>query len=258
MSIKRIFTALFALIFAAMTATAQTGQKEVVSDSSWITNRAGLFYQARYTVYNNGEESTTLQQLGDTAQTVTRFRDFFTSESNRLAGDAAIVTAYRQVVTELIRLGKSLPTILGKSPLDSLRSENKKLLDASTWTIKSGASSTGLRFRVTSTGTFQWKSDTATVWRTGAYLGGVVRLNNYQGYTTDFFRKGSFNAWKTLDNRYQITTIDANARDLADLPDPEPATAPPLADTELRNDGTVRIGEKIMKYNTKKKLWEAK
>lgn len=257
MKLKHIF-ALFALLFAAMTATAQTGQKEVISDSSWITNRAGVFYQARYTVYNNGEESTTLQPLGDTAQTVTRFRDFFTSESNRLAGDAAIVKAYRPVVTELIRLGRSLPNILGKSPYDSLRTTQKNLYDANTWTVRNGTGSTGIRFRQTATGLFQWKSDTATVWRPAAYLGGVIRLNLYGGYTTDFFRKNNADRWTTLDSRYVIQKAD-QARDLADFTDdPTPAQAPPLADTELRNDGTVRIGEKIMKYNTKKKLWEAK
>lgn len=254
---KNIF-ALFTLLFAAMSATAQTsGQKEVISDSSWIANRAGVFYQARYTVYSTGEESTTLTPLGDTAQTVTRFTDFFRSEAARLAGDANIVRGYRQTVTELLRLGRTLPGLLGKSPLDSLRNTEPNLLQTSQWQLSAGANSTGLRFRVTAAGAFQWRADTTTNWRSAGFIGDIVRLNSLNGYTTDFYRSGK--SWRTINGQYIIRPIASRSltTDTDDDPEPQPAPEPePEPKTVLNSDGTVSMPDgRKYKYNSRAKKW---
>lgn len=228
-------------------------QKETISDSSWIANRNGIFYQVRAVVYSNGEENTTAIPLGDTAQTVAKFRDNIRSAATTFASDAQIVSAYRQQITELIRFGKTLPGILGKSPLDSLRTDQPNLLVNSGWTLRTDNSTMGIRFRVNGSGAFQWKADSTANWRTAAFLAGVIRLSGLNGYNTDFF-KNAKGRWTTINQQYTIRPPgDVAARFFTDTPE-EPAL-PVQPKTELLTGGRVRIGELLYKYNTTTKKW---
>lgn len=247
---------LFLWLVLFLPAMAFGQNKEIVTDSSWIVNRNGIFYQLRAQVFSNGEESTTAVPLGDTIQTVQKFRDNIRNTVATFASDAQITSGYRLQVTEILRYGRSLPPILGKSPIDSLRNDQKNLLDQG-WAIHSGGSSTGLRFRVTAGGVFQWKADTTSTWRAAAFLGGVIRLNTFQGYTEDFWRtpKGR---WVSANQRYTIRPPgDIAARDIADIPEDNPAPADPAPPkTELLAGGIVRIGEVLYKFNSRSKKWE--
>jgi len=237
-------------LLALLPAIAFGQQKEITTDSSWIVNRNGVFYQVKYQVFNTGEETTNIIPIGDTTTTVNRFRENIKSAATTFASDAQIVSGYRLQITELIRFGRTLPALLGKSPLDSLRNDQKNLLDAG-WSVNG----TGLRFRVTGAGAFQWKADTTTQWRAAAFVGSVIRLNSFNGYTTDFFRNAK-NRWTTISQQYTIRQpADVAARlDSADLPE-EQAAEPTAPTTELLPGGIVRVGEKEFKYNTKTKQW---
>lgn len=239
------------LLFLPLFATAQT--QTVTVDSSWITNEGGDFYQARYQEYSTGDRVTTFTRIGDTLTAFNRFQEAIVSQGNNLSADAAVVYEHRARVTELIRFGKTLPSIIGKSPLDSIRKVEPTILDVSGWTIRTGNLSTGLRFRVTGAGIFQWKADTTATWRPAAFLGAVIRLNSLNGYTTDFFKSG--NRWRTVDGRYQIRKAgDSANRDLS--PEDVPDSSKQPSGTELLDKGVVRIGEQKWKYNSSKKKWE--
>ncbi len=243
---NKLFISLFLLPFFAIA-------QETTSDSSWIINRAGIFYQVRAQVFTSGNESQTLTLLGDTATTTQKFRDNIKSAATTFASDAQIVSGYRNQITELIRFGRTLPGILGKSPLDSLRADQPNLLVTSGWTLRTTGASTGIRFRVTGLGAFQWKADTTATWRAASFLVGVIRLNGLNGYATDFF-KNSVGRWVTISQQYTIRPPgDVSARFFVDTADEPAQPAQPV--TELLAGGRVRIGELLYKYNSKTKKW---
>jgi hypothetical protein len=246
---------LIIILLAVVPGFAFAQQKETASDSSWIANRNGIFYQIRAVVYANGEENTTAVPLGDTIQTVQKFRDNIRNAASTFASDAQIVSGYRRQITELIRFGRTLPAILGKSPLDSLRADQSNLLIASGWTLRTDGTNTGIRFRVTLLGAFQWKADTTTTWRSAFYLVGVIRLNGMNGYATDFF-KNSKGGWTTISQQYSIWPPGNESRLIsADLPEEQLAATDHLPKTELLTGGVVRIGELQYKYNGRIKKW---
>ena len=225
-----------------------------VVDSSWIVNKAGQFYQANYKLFADGREATELKPYGDTATTANRFRENIQSVAATFANDAQIVSGYRSQVSELIRFAKTLPEIIGRNPLDTILKTQPNIFDNSGWTLSTGGTQIGIRFRQTAQGTFQWRADTTTNWRSAAFLGSIIRLNSLNGYTSDFF-KDSKGRWKTINQQYTIKQPgDIAARmDSADLPEEALVPAPPQ--TELLTDGIVRIGEIQYKYNSKTKKW---
>ena len=240
------------LIFLPLIAIGQ--QKEIVTDSSYIVNRNGKFFQVQTTTFSTGEETSSTILLGDTAQTVRKFKRDITEAAQQWASDAQVISGFRQKITEAIRFGKTLPGILGKSPLDSLRADQPDLLVTTGWTLRTDGTSTGIRFRVTGAGAFQWKADSTATWRAAAFLVGVIRLNGLNGYNTDFF-KNSKGRWATISQQYTIRPPgDVAARFFTDTTDEPTPPAPPV--TEFLSGGRVRVGELIYKYNTRTKKWE--
>lgn len=239
---------IFLIILIPAILSAQTATKTVVSDSSWLTNTSGVFYRAQLIQYSTGEKVLTESPIGDTSTTYTKFRADLEAISNRFASDIEKVASYKQQVAELIRFGKELPALIGRSPYDSLRNGTDLL--NSGWKVDGVA----ISFRVNNAGNFQWKYDTLADWSQAAYLGGIIRLNGFNGYTTDFYKRSN-NRWITADNRYAIRKpgdTAARSRDI-DIDDtPAPAAHPK---TEFLPNGTVRVGEVVYKYNSKKKTW---
>ena len=244
------------LLFLPLFAFGQ--QKETVTDSSWIANKSGTFYQVRYQLYSTGESVTSELPLGDTITTFKLFRDQIKNVAATLASDAVIVSEHRQKVSELTRFARTLPGILKRNVLDSIQAEQSNLFQNSGWTIRAGSTSAAFRFRQTAQGVFQWKADSTTNWRAAAFLGSVIRLNGLNGQTVDFYKnaKGRF---ITINGQYLIRQPgDVAARFTGDTPiESEPIPTPPPAPEFLKN-GTVRVGELIYKYNSRKKIWEVK
>lgn len=236
-------------LFIILFPSSLVGQtKNITADSSWITNQNGVFYRTQQVQYSTGEKVITESPIGDTSTTYTKFKNEIEAIANRFADDVERVAAYRQQITELIRFGKEVPNTIGLSPLDSLRN-GAGLLDAG-WKVDGVA----ISFRVNNAGNFQWKFDTVQNWTQAAYLGGVIRLNNFNGYNTDFFRRSN-NRWITANNRNTIRRPGDIAARVTVSEEETPPPAPPQ--TELLAGGIVRIGEIQYKFNTRKKKWEA-
>jgi hypothetical protein len=240
------------LLFLPLMAFGQ--QKNVVVDSTWISNKTGVFYQNKYVEYDNGEISTTVTPLGDTLTAFRNFREKFQTATQNMANDAQIVSDYRRQLTEMIRLLKYLDGVIGRNISDSLRSSQANLYAATGWKINN----TAFRFRLTNAGVFQWKADSTSTWRPAAYLGNIIRLNSLNGYNTDF-TKTPKGRWETINRQYTIRPPGDNAaratEDQEATAVPTPAPQPP---TELLPNGTVRIGEIVYRYSTAKKQWVVK
>lgn len=242
---KNLIFALFALF--AFAATAQ----DVVRDSSWLIFRDNKFVQVRNQVFNNGGETIVFSPIGDTLATTNAFTQQIQTDATRLANDALVVSGYRQLIADIIRMGGNLPAMLARSPLDSIAATNVELYSANYWRVNY---SLGLMFRK-SGANYEWSSDTSAVWRPFAYIGSVMRLTNFNGYTTDFFRVPNSNAWRTVDQRFQITPrLRAGSR-AALTPIEVPEKEPPATDVTLNANGTVTIGQTTFRYNTRKKTW---
>lgn len=242
----------YALIIWLMLIPAVLSGQEITRDSSWLVNNQGNFYQARLQEYSNGNSVQTLTFIGDTVTTATQFQNTLKSEAARLNQDANLIIGYRSTITEIIRFGKALPAVIGRSPYDSLRNAQPNLLATGYW----GINTTGLRFRVTAQGAFQWKADSTSTWRPAAFIGDIIRLNSLEGWNTDFFRKPGTNRFVSLNSRYVIRPIGSQQRDIDPLAndgeEPEPPRQPAA---KLNNDGSVTIDGKKFKYNTKTKVW---
>ena len=255
MKFKHLLFALFAPLFTATT-FAQT-QPTVVADSTYIVRKDKAFVQRTVQLYDNGEIAQPAGLvLGDTAQAASFYSQFFVSTADRYAGDIRIIQGYRRGITELIRFGKVVATSIGVNPLDTIIRKENNLLTASYWQVTRGATATGINFRIANNGNFQWKADTSSVWRAAGFLGSVLRLNLFNGYTQDFVKSANGKAFISMSQQYRIQPI-GQARDLSDIQDPEPLTPPqPELKPEFLTGGVVRYGELKYKYNTKTKKWE--
>jgi hypothetical protein len=248
---KKAFS-LIIIICAAM--VPRIGQAQAQIDSSWIENRNGSFFQARKHLFPDGGEKLEVTLIGDTATTVSKFISNMRDEANRYAADAAIVRRYHARITELIRFGKALPAVLYASPYDSIRNYQEDLYSTGVWKINN----TGLRFRLTGAGVFQYRPDTTATWRPAGFLDGVIRLNNLNGYTTDFFRIEGKDKWVTLNSQYAIgrfgirSTNYIEPRSVETIETSEPALT---NTTILLQSGVVQIGDKKYKWSTAKKEW---
>ena len=198
-------------------------------------------------MFQDGGEKLEVTLIGDTATTVSKFTSNFRDEAKRYAADAAIVRDYRARITELIRFGKSLRGVLGASPYDSIRAFQPDLFGTGVWVVNN----TPLRFRVTGSGAFQYRPDTTATWRPAGFLDGVVRLNNLNGYTTDFFRVGGNDRWVTMNSQYYIRRVGSQLR-IEAIDPPENA---PAATAILLQSGVVQIGSKKYKWSTTKREW---
>jgi hypothetical protein len=241
---------LFGLL--ALFAVSLAAQDTTVRDSSWIVNRAGVFFQARQTVTTAGVETTTVTPIGDTSTTTRVFVTNIQNEAARMAGDANIVRQYRAGVTELIRFAREISVTINRTPLDSIAASQTNLYTPDFWDING----LGIRFRRTAAGLYQWRSDTTTTWRPFAFLGGIMRLNSLNGYTTDLYRLPSGNQFRSVNNQYSIKPKSQVAQRTAAAPVEEPETLlPPRQYYTLNSNGTISTESGAWRWNARAKKW---
>lgn len=259
MKLKHLISAFFALLFTATT-FAQS-QPVVIADTVFIVRKDNKFVQRSAQVYDNGEVNQPAGTIiGDTAQAITHYSTFFSTSSANIANDIRIILEYRRSITTLINFAPIVRSAIGINPLDTLIKKEPNLLSVDYWQVTSGATSSGIKFRLTTTGAglsaFQWRADTSSAWLPAAFLGNVLRLYRYNGYNHDFVKSANGKAFISMSKQYRIQPI-GQARDLSDIPDPEPLTPPqPELKPEFLAGGVVRYGELKYKYNTSKKKWE--
>lgn len=230
--------------------------KQISSDSAWIKNEGGNFFQYRQKTYSNGEQETNLVLIGDTATTQSRFLNDVKNIAATMANDANIVRTYRLQLSELIRFANSIKAPVGLDILDSLRSERFSYLYEGSWSlgrINDPENYMGITW-MENADTLAYRSDTTATDRKAEFLGPVIRLYNLNGYNEDFFiTSGGY--YQTASGLYILLPQGISppayvaSRSLIKRPETQPKT-------ELLTNGTVRIGEIVYKYNSKTKKWK--
>ena len=235
---KALFFALFAVLFQ-LAAQAQT------QDTIWTFSRNGLFFQGRFTVSNEGVETTTVTPIGTAAQAAATFKTSVLAETNRLKNDANIIIGYRHLISQLNIFVEASNTTIGVLLHDSLYG-NINLFDRE-WVLNGE----GISFRRTEFGALEWRTELTGVWAPGHYLGGILRLKEFYDHTTDFYL-GDNEQLRSLDLKYIIEPMPLGSR----LARPKPAAPVSSTDTvTLMDGGRVKTGIGIFKYNTKLKKW---
>jgi hypothetical protein len=221
-------------------------------DSAWIFNRTGEFFQARKVVFATGAETTTIIPLGDTTNTVLSFTNQLENDALDFSRVAEYALQSRKNVTEKVRFYRFLPTILGRNLLDTIAKDEPDLYKTGHWRINQ----TPIRFRRTATN-FQYRADTSATWRQMTFLGSVIRLNDFNGYTTDLYRTGrTGKVYKSINNQYDLRPISDVSSRIAAAPVQE-EDPPALRKTILLGDGRLILEDgKIYKYNLRKKTWD--
>lgn len=237
---KALFFALFSVLFQ-LAAQAQT------KDTIWVFQQGGTYYQARYSVqYPEEIQTTVVTPIGTSAQAAARFKQSVLQEAQRLRNDANIIIGYRDIVTQLDVFVGSCNNSIGAILYDSLYG-SINLFDRD-WLINGES----ISFRRAEFGEVEWRQDTSAGWRIGAYIGGILRLKEFNGHTTDFFLWEN-DKLRSLDTKYTIEPLEQASRRSRPVP------AAPVSNTDtvtLMDGGRVKTGLGIFKYNTKLKKWQ--
>ena len=85
---RKVFLLPFLFLLLAQIATAQ---KTVLSDTSFITNNAGKFFETKETIYSNGESERATNLIGDTSQVLTMYANAANVETKQFAACVAVV-----------------------------------------------------------------------------------------------------------------------------------------------------------------------
>lgn len=215
---------LFFLIFLPALLPAQ---KDIVTDSTWITSSGGKFYENHIVRYSTGEEDGGYKRLlGDTAQVLSRNITRIEQQAELLANDARVVMEFPAKIKELIRSDAAISALLGQSPIDSLRRKYSAPLVDSSWTIRSGGQARDIVFSVNAQGGLRYKIDTLQT-RNAVVLGGVLRLNNYLGGDDMPLYKVRDGFYASIDKGIVLKPAGA-AQANRNILEPEPVQAPTI------------------------------
>ncbi len=203
------------LLFLYFFPLALTAQRTIVTDSTWITNSGGMFFENHITTYDNGEQEGGYKRLlGDTATLFRSYVDRIQERAASFASDARTVAAFPAKIKELIRQDAMIETLLGISPLDSIQAKHVAALTDTAWQIRSdGGPFLPVVFSVNARGNLRYKIDTFQI-RSAGTLGEVIRLNNFLsvGFDVDLYKQRS-DLYTSLDRRIllRITGSQQNA-----------------------------------------------
>lgn len=105
-------TIIFALLLCSLSAFAQ---RTTLSDTSFITNNAGRFFENRLIVYSNGESSAVVTLVGDTAAVQSLYRNAVNVEGRQLGAAIAIVRNRVAIQNTIRRISATCKTATGLS-----------------------------------------------------------------------------------------------------------------------------------------------
>jgi len=111
---------LFLLLFPVL-AQAQT----VATDTSFIRNVSGEFFETRIITYANGESSNIVTLVGDTAAVQSLYANAANTASKQLAANVAKVLDWKEVNQTISRLDKTSQVFTGKSIFDVLQERHE-------------------------------------------------------------------------------------------------------------------------------------
>lgn len=226
---------IFFLILLPALLTAQS--REVVLDSTWISNENGLFFENHITVFNTGEEEGGYKRLlGDTVKVLDKFANRIEQAASRFANDATVIVQYPAKIRELIRQDADVEDMLSLSPIKTIQDKYSARFTDTTWQVRSGSDILDIVFFVNGAGNLRYTLDTFPT-KTAILLGDIIRLNNYQDGTFDpiLYRIGD-NVFSSIDksiilrmsgsgnkNRSAAQPVEAPAESSGrTMPDPKP------------------------------------
>ena len=247
------------VIFTALMALASTAQTVELSDSTWITNTAGKFFQNRLISYLDGGATQTKTLLGDTTAVVSRYKTDFINLTGTWANDIEWTSTFTKKVTELIRQDQALTSNIGRSPVKSIV-ESYKWLPDSTFRIKDGTKQLSIRFTITNAGQLRYKIDTFAT-RNAILLGKVMRLQNYKNGSSIDLYQFQDDRWRDGTRTVQLyrESIGAQNRGAREAPIPSNFAEVAIDLPITYEGGLVHAYGQWLKYNATKKKWlEAK
>lgn len=234
-----------------------TAQRAILVDSSFVSNRLGVFLVTRVISYSNGEGSTTTTVLGDTSQVLSRYVEGIVDKTKSMAADVETTTDYSRQIQEIIRQDPGIKALIGKSPLSAILSPVDSAFIDSTYRVRIGTETKSIKFLLAANGTFRYRVDTFPA-RNAFYLGGAMRLQNFQstGTNVDLFQFKN-GRWYNADKSIQLflQTAGPQSRTVSAPPTQAKAASVPSSEAALYDGGVVGFEGKFYKYNATKKAW---
>lgn len=219
---KHIIAILFLCILSAQMA-AQS--KYTVTDTSYTTNSAGVFFAVRDIIYSNGEESHTKTLIGDTSALFDAFYNRFVQAGTQMATDARFVLTFPRKIADLKRDNDELLAITGKDAMDTITAKLSGAIMEDGWTIRQNGTPQDLAFTINNSGQLRYSVGGNT--RNALFFGAVLRLNNYNGADDlELYRVESGN-YKSIDNKITLRRPGGPANRSAAPPPQEAANTAP-------------------------------
>lgn len=225
------------ILLFLLAAASAFAQRTVTSDSTWISNQGGIFYENRLIIWSNGDEDQTKRSVGDTSKVFSKNVRQIEQEGDRFAEDAKSVSAFPKRIREIIRQADALEAIIGWNPLDSLQRKYASVLTDTLLQIKTdGGDWLDFSLFVNNAGKLRYRVDTLPA-KNAVLIGGVLRLYNFLGSTfeVDLFRSGDYDFY-SLDSRVVVRAIKTGSKTnrAAAMPIPESIQAVPTKNTKTK------------------------
>ena len=195
---KHIIFLLFLPLFAF-------GQREVTSDSTYISNNAGFWYRVFVINYDDGGQDISKRLIGDTTTLYNQAVDGIRNASTSMAVDIAAVSGYGKRLKTILQESDEIAFKAGKNPADSIENTDAEQFLEAGWTIKSGGTTTDITFNKTNTGRLRYQNVTTTNRQTDL-MGAVIRLRDFptNGTITDLYRNPNGKRWVNSDRSVQL------------------------------------------------------
>lgn len=162
--------------------------QDIVSDSSWLFNLNGKFYDAQRIVYSDGTYLEKSIALGDTASVISLYANRITNEAQSYANAVKVAIKAQASTAQLLKLDTLINSTLGSSPLSAVMSSYERDFLEGTWEIQYNGSTIPVTFpRLSSNQRIRLLPAGSTA-RTFLIFGDMLRLVNYpiQGNNTLF------------------------------------------------------------------------
>ena len=181
---RKVFLFLCLFLLLAQIATAQ---KTVLSDTSFITNNAGKFFETKETIYSNGESERVTNLIGDTSQVLTMYANAANVETKQFAACVAVVNGRNKSVQKVSRLSNTCNATTGKTIWNYLQSINEPLwIDTSATknkpiniTFKDGQNTKALVVTKLANGSWRAKIGTDAIRVFQLFGEGAIRILDY-------------------------------------------------------------------------------
>lgn len=233
-------------------------QRVLTTDSTWIANANGLFYEHRLLEYSSGESTKSVTLLGDTSSVVNKYIDDLRRRTDAMATDVQVTSDFARQVREIVRQDGPIATLLGISPLNRLVAPVGAALVDSTYRVRFNGATKTFRFSLTNQGALRYRADTFPA-RPANYLGRVLRLNNWlnSGDPLDLYQFSN-GRWHNSVRTVQVFLQSAGPQNRSASSAPEPDIAglrEPLTAPVLYEGGFAFLDGQWYKFNPKQRAW---